>query len=184
LALGIFATNTGGYAFTFWLPTAVRGVSGASTHEVLWSSGLVYACGLIAVFLSGQSSDRTGDRKWHCVAGQLCGALFLSLSTIPGQPFWLVMTWLCATGLAANFWPSPFWALPTLTLGAAAAAVSIGFINMCANLAGFLGNHQVGWLKGHGFSDRVCLLFLAGCYLLGGVLISLVRVPSVRKVSE
>jgi ACS family tartrate transporter-like MFS transporter len=184
LALGIFATNTGGYALAFWLPTTVKGVSGASTNAVLGWSGLVYACGLLSVFISGQSSDRTGDRKWHCVLGQLSAALFLSLSTIPGQPFWLVMIWLCATGFAAHFWPSPFWALPTLTLGASAAALSIGFINMCANLAGYLGNHQVGWLKAHGFGDRVCLLFLAVCYLLGGILISFVRVPKERLKAE
>jgi ACS family tartrate transporter-like MFS transporter len=86
------------------------------------------------------------------------------------------MTWLCFTGLTAYFWPSPFWALPTVTLTASAAAVSIGFINMLANLAGFLGNHNVGWLKQHGFGDRACLLFLAACYLAGGALIAFVRV--------
>ena len=101
----------------------------------------------MSVFVSGQSSDRTGDRKWHCVAGQVATALFLAGSTIPGQPFRLVMVWLCLTGLAAYFWPSPFWALPTLTLTASAAAVSIGFINMCANLAGYVGNHVTGWLQ-------------------------------------
>ena len=183
LALGIFATNTGGYAFTFWLPTAVKGVSGGSTSEVLGWSGLIYSCGIVSVFLSGQSSDRTGDRKWHCVTGQVLTAFFLAGSTIPGQPFWLVMLWLCLTGFAGYFWPSPFWGLPTLTLTASAAAVSIGFINMCANLAGYLGNHHVGWLKTHGYGDRVCLLFLASCYLLGGVLVAFVRVPprSVRR---
>ena len=175
LALGIFATNTGGYAFAFWLPTVVKGISGGSTAETLWWSGLIYACGLVSVFLSGQSSDRTGDRKWHCVGGQVATALFLAGSTIPGQPVGLVMVWLCLTGFAAFFWPSPFWALPTVTLTASAAAVSIGFINMLANLAGYLGNHNVGWLKGHGFGDRVCLLFLAACYLLGGVLVAFVR---------
>lgn len=178
LAFGIFATNTGGYAFTFWLPTTVKNFSGGSIADVLWWSGLIYACGLVSVYLSGQSSDRTGDRKWHCVAGQIFTALFLAGSTIPGQPFWLVMIWLCLTGFAAYFWPSPFWALPTLTLTSSAAAVSIGFINMCANLAGYLGNHNVGWLKAHGFGDHVCLLFLAACYLLGGVLVSFVRVPA------
>jgi len=105
-------------------------------------------------------------------------ALFLAGSTIPGQPVWLVLLWLCLTGFAGFFWPSPFWALPTVTLTASAAAVSIGFINMLANLAGYLGNYQVGWLKGHGFSDAVCLLFLAGCYLLGGLFVSFVRVPA------
>ena len=176
LALGIFAANTGGYAFAFWLPTAVKGVAGGSTASVLAWSGLIYACGIVGVYLSGRSSDRTGDRKWHCVAGMIATAFFLAGSTIPGQPVWAVMTWLCLTGFVAYFWPSPFWALPTLTLTASAAAVSIGFINMFANLAGFLGNHHVGWLKEHGFGDRACLLFLAACYLLGGAIIAFIRV--------
>ncbi|KAB2668018.1 MAG: MFS transporter [Verrucomicrobia bacterium] len=180
LSLGIFATNTGGYAFAFWLPTAVKGLSGGSTSSVLWWSGLIYGLGIGGVFLSGQSSDRTGDRKWHCVAGQVATAFFLAGSTLPGQPVGLVMAWLCLAGFTAFFWPSPFWALPSLTLGASAAAVSIGLINMFANLAGYLGNHQVGWLKTHGFDDRACLLFLAGCYLLGAVLVSFVRVRAIR----
>jgi ACS family tartrate transporter-like MFS transporter len=142
---------------------------------VLAWSGLIYACGIIGVYLSGQSSDRTGDRKWHCVAGQTAAALFLAGSTIPGQPMWLVIIWLCFTGFFANFWPPPFWALPTLTLTASAAAVSIGFINMSANLAGYFGNHNVGWLKAHGFADRACLLFLASCYLLGGAFVACLR---------
>jgi ACS family tartrate transporter-like MFS transporter len=175
LALGIFATNTGGYAFGFWLPTAVKNISGSSTSNTLWLSGLIYACGIVSVFLSGQSSDRTGDRKWHCVAGQVFTALFLAASTIPGQPIWLVMAWLCLTGFAAYSWPSPFWALPTVTLTASVAAISIGFINMLANLAGYFGNYSVGWLKDHDFSDRSCLLFLAGCYLIGGLLVAWVR---------
>ncbi len=180
LAFGIFATNTGGLALAFWLPTTVKNLSGGSNSEALLYSGLFYLCGLVGVFASGQSSDRTGDRKWHCVAGQVVTSLMLVGSAIPGQPFWLVMSWLCLTGLAAFFWPSPFWALPTLTLTASAAAVSIGLINMFANLAGYLGNHHIGWLKSHGFGDAACLLFLAACYLIGGMIIALVRVPPSR----
>lgn len=176
LALGIFATNTGGYALTFWLPTTVKNLSGGSDKAALLYSGLFYACGLISVFLSGQSSDRSGDRKWHCVGGQVATALLLAGSAMPGQSFPVVMTWLCLTGLAAYFWPSPFWALPTLTLTASAAAVSIGFINMCANLAGYLGNHVNGWLRTNNASESTCLLFLAACYFLGGVFVSFVSV--------
>jgi ACS family tartrate transporter-like MFS transporter len=182
LALGIFATNTGGYALGFWLPTAVKNLSGNSDRASLFYSGLFYTFGLLGVFVSGQSSDRTGERKWHCVGGQIATALLLAGSVIPGQPFLAVMTWLCATGVAAYFWPSPFWALPTLTLTASAAAVSIGFINMCANLAGYLGNHFNGWLHHHGASERTCLFFLAVCYLAGGVLVSLVNVQPRRDV--
>ena len=176
LALGIFATNTGGYALTFWLPTTVKNLSGGSDKAALLYSGLFYACGLISVFLSGQSSDRSGDRKWHCVGGQVATALLLAGSAMPGQSFPVVMTWLCLTGLAAYFWPSPFWALPTLTLTASAAAVSIGFINMCANLAGYLGNYVNGWLRTNNASESTCLFFLAACYFLGGVFVSFVSV--------
>jgi len=186
LALGIFAANTGGYAIAFWLPTTIKSLSGGSDRSALIYSCLFFLCGLVSVIVSGQSSDRSGDRKWHCVAGQVATALFLAGSTIPGQPFPVVMAWLCLTGFAAYFWPSPFWALPTLTLTASAAAVAIGLINMCANLAGYLGNHVTGWMKTHGAGDTAVLLFLASSYLLGAVIISLVKLnrPSVPAVNE
>lgn len=177
LALGIFATNTGGYALSFWVPSMVKSLSGGTDRATLFYSGLFYACGLVGVYLSGQSADRTGERKWHCVFGQAATALFLAGSAITGQPFVVVMVWLCLTGFTAYFWPAPFWALPTLTLTAASAAVAIGFINMAANLAGWLGNYQMGWLRSHGYSESACLLFLAACYLLGAGLVSLVSIP-------
>ena len=90
LALGIFATNTGG-----------------STSEALLYSGLYYGCGLAGVFLSGQSSDRTGDRKWHASRARTDGAVPHRGDS--GQPFWLVMGWL-ATGLPPIL-ALPFWAL-------------------------------------------------------------------------
>jgi ACS family tartrate transporter-like MFS transporter len=177
LALGILATNIGGYALIFWLPTTVQNLSGGSASSAAAWTTLPYTLGLFSVFWSGRSSDRTGDRKWHCVAGQTLTAVCLGLSAIPGQPFALVMFWLCLTGLAAFFWSSPFWVLATLTLTQSAAAVAIGFINMCANLAGFIGSPIVGRLRDHGFSAQNCLLLLASCYLLGAVFVALVHVP-------
>ncbi|MCX6596615.1 MAG: MFS transporter [Acidobacteria bacterium] len=176
LALGIFATNLGGYALTFWLPTTVKSISGGSDRSTLLISGLFYLCGLVGVIVSGYSSDRTGDRKWHCIAGQVLAGCLLAASTIPGQPVWLVIAWLLLTGLVAQSWPPPFWALPTATLTASAAAASIGFINMFANLAGYLGNHVFGWMRGRGMSDLQGLMLLASCYLLGGLIVSQVRV--------
>ena len=180
LALGIFATNTGGYAMVYWLPTTVRNLSGGSDASALAYTALFYCAGLVGVFIAGQSSDRTGERKWHCVIAQFLTAFFLAGSTLPSQPFAVVMTWLYFTGLVAYAWPPPFWSLPTTTLTASAAAVAIGVINMAANLAGYLGNYTTGWLRGHGFGERHCLLFLAACYALGGILISLMRVPRVQ----
>jgi len=176
LALGIFATNTGGYALAFWLPTTVKSLSGGSDRSTLLYSGLFYLCGVVGVLYSGYSSDRSGDRKWHCITGQVLSGLLLAASTIPGQPFALIMVWLFLTGLVVTSWSPPFWALPTITLSASAAAASIGFINSFANLAGYLGNHLFGFLRSRGMSDSRGLLLLAGCYLVGAAIISQVRV--------
>lgn len=92
LALGIFVTNTGGYALSFWLPTTVKSLSGGSDNASLLFSGLFYLFGVVGVLYAGFSSDRTGDRKWHCIAGQSATGFFLAASAMPGQPFWLVMT--------------------------------------------------------------------------------------------
>jgi ACS family tartrate transporter-like MFS transporter len=176
LALGIFAANTGGYALTFWLPTTIKNLSGGSDTSTLLYSGVYYLCGLAGVLYSGFLADRTGNRKWTCIAGMWSTGLFLAGSAFPGQPFPLVMSWLLLTGLVAMSWPPPFWALPSATLTSSAAAASIGFINICANLAGYFGNHLIGWIKVQGASDRDCLFFLAAWYILGGVIVSLVRV--------
>jgi len=183
LSLGILATNTGGYAMGFWLPTfidnmlkpaiAEAGDNLSKPTDALFYLGLFYFSGIVGVFVSGQSSDRTGERKWHCIAGQVGTGVFLALaSQIPGQSFAMVMVWLCLMGFCAYFWPPPFWVLPTMSMSASAAAVSIGFINICANIAGLIGSTAVGEMKAVGYSDANCMLFGACCYAGGGVIIA------------
>jgi ACS family tartrate transporter-like MFS transporter len=186
LALGIVAANTGGYALGFWIKDAFlvlltekRGAV-AAEGALTWIA-LFYACGLAGVWLSGQSSDRTGDRKWHCVAGQLLTAVCLAISLLPGQPWGWIFAWLCLTGFFAYFWPPPFWVLPTQVLSASAAAVAIGFINICANVAGIIGPPVVGWMKDASFGVRSCLLFSVACYAAGAVILAWLRVPAEAK---
>lgn len=191
LALGILATNMGGLGFTFWLPSVVKGFLGktdlrADDTEVLLWTGCVSLCGLAAVVFSGWASDRTGKWKWHCVAGQVGTGLFLALSAIPGQSWALVFTWLCLAGLFANSWYSPYWVLPTLALTSSAAAVSIGVINMCANIPGFASNTIMGYMGKAGMSDSARLLFLAGGFIVGGIFVGLIRVhkPDSAEVTD
>jgi ACS family tartrate transporter-like MFS transporter len=175
LVIGVMVGNSGGYALSFWLPTTVKNLSGGSDQMTLFYSGLFYSCGIISVLVSGQSADRTGDRKWHAVGGMISTGVFLACSVIPGQSFGAQMTWLCLTALGAFFWISPFWTLPSLTLSASAAAVATGLINMGANLAGYLGNHITGWLRAEGYGETACLLFLSTCFITGGTIISFLR---------
>ncbi|HYH64103.1 MAG TPA: MFS transporter [Urbifossiella sp.] len=181
LALGIFFTNLGGYAFVFWLPTAVKGLlaglgQDAADADVLAWTSVVYLCGLAGVVTSGRISDRTGSRKWPTVVGQVGAGLFLALSCVPGQPWAAVFAWLCLAGFFAHFWYTPFWVLPTLSLTASAAAVAIGFINMWANLAGAVGSPAVGVLRDAGLGDRGCLLILAATFAAGAAFVAAVPV--------
>ena len=189
LALGICATNIGGYAAAFWLPTAVKSLllatgKPADPTDVLNWLGFAYLFGLAGVWVSGRSSDRTGDRKWHCVAGQVTAGACLAASLVPGQPWGAVFAWLCAFEFFAFFWPPPFWVLPTLTLSASEAAVAIGIINICANVAGLLGSPVIGEMKDRGFGDRACMLVLAGGYFTGGLIVATLRVPGKARADD
>ncbi len=188
LALAIFATNTGGITLSFWLPTAVKNILAdlgrdASTTSVLIWVGVVYVFGVAGVWLSGRSSDWFQERKWHVAAGMSLTGVFLALSLLPGLPWPALFALLCAMGFFAVSWASPFWSLPALVLPPAVAAASTGFINMWANASGGLGNTIVGQMKEHGFSDVQFLLFLAACYVIGGGIIALLRVPKSRPAS-
>jgi ACS family tartrate transporter-like MFS transporter len=189
LALGILATNTGGYALGFWIKDAFRTLlvetrGPDAAEEALSWIGLYYICGTAGIWVAGQSSDRAGERKWHCVAGQLLTACFLAASLIPGQSWGGVFFWLSLTGFFASFWPPPFWVLPTQTLSASAAAVAIGFINICANVSGIIGPPTVGWMKDAHMDVRSCLLFSVAGYAAGAVLIAMLRVPRLQPLQE
>ena len=175
LALGIFATNTGGYALTFWMPTTVKNISGGSDRLralvqrpvlPLRSRGrplLRLRCGSHRQPQMDLHRRPMGHR--NVPRDERNSRSVVSHDHDLADP----------DGSDGALWPPPFWALPTLTLTHAAAAASIGFINIFANLAGYFGNHLIGWIKDRGASDSTCLFFLAGWYLLGGVIISLVQ---------
>ena len=182
LAAVIFVTNLGSIGLIFWLPTLVKGLlahTGQATDDtrvLLWTMP-VFLCGMAAVVLSGWSSDRTGDRKWHCFAGQLGAGLFIALSAIPDQQWAIVFVWLCVAGFWAYFWMTPYWVLPTTVMTSSVSAVAIGTINICANVAGLVGQAAFGEMRDAGLTNGWSLLVIAGCYAGGGVVVAFLRLP-------
>ena len=85
-----------------------------------------------------QMALRGGDGRRGCLLGGQRDS---------GHPWAWVFACLCLTGFFSYFWPSPFWVLPTLALSSSEAAVAIGFINICANIAGLIGSPVVGQLQ-------------------------------------
>jgi MFS family permease len=178
LALALFSANLNSYTFVFWLPTVIKNASGLSVTASTLFSGLPYAAGLFATVALSYLSDRSGRRKFYTIMPLILTAASLMLSALPGQPFWLVLLWLCLAGAGIYSGAPSFWVLPTLTLQATAAAASIGMINAIANLSGYVAPSIVGDLLDHGFSHSQIVPFLACCPLIAAGLIAALRMPA------
>ncbi|HZT31573.1 MAG TPA: MFS transporter [Bryobacteraceae bacterium] len=176
LAVALSCANIGSYAYAFWLPTTLRRASGFSIPVATAFASLPYVAGFLSVLWSGRDSDRTRERKLHAAIPLLVAAACFTLSALPGQPFPLVLLWLCLTSAAGYMFPPPFWVLPTLVLGESAAAASIGLINAIGNLGGFVGPSVVGYLLTSNYSYTTAMIFLACGYLTAGLLLLTVRI--------
>jgi ACS family tartrate transporter-like MFS transporter len=163
------------YGYIFWLPTTIKQHSELSTVQSTLLATIPFVLAALAVRPSARSSDRRNERKWHAAIPLLLAAVSFAMITIPGQPFTLVMLWLCITGLTLWAWSSPFWVLPTLALGDSAAAASIGLINSIGNFGGFVGPSIVGSIMASGHSYSVAVGFLSICFLGAAGLILTVR---------
>ncbi len=175
LALACAFANLSMFAYLLWLPTTIRNASGLSVTLSTICSALPFALAMLTIPLAGWSSDRTGKRKLHTIVPLILAACLFVLSAVPGLPFPLVLTLLCLTGAAAFSWGVSFWVIPSLILGEAAAAASVGFINMINSVGSFLGPSVVGYLLTMGFSHRDAVFFLSSCFLISAALVAAVR---------
>jgi ACS family tartrate transporter-like MFS transporter len=175
LGSALFFVVVGGYGFLFWLPTTIKRASGMSNiNSTLWSA-LPFAASLLTIRLSGRSSDRTKERRFHTSIPMILTGVFFALSALPNQSFPAVMLWLCLTGATAYAWAPSFWALPTLLLGESAAAASVGFINAIGNFGGFMGPSIVGYLLAKNYSQWVVSALISTSFLVAGILILFIR---------
>jgi ACS family tartrate transporter-like MFS transporter len=180
LALSICLANTGSYVFLFWLPTTIHKASGLSPVLSALYSALPYAVAVGFVLWSGRFSDRTDKPKLQASVLMALVALFLMLSVIPGQPFPLVMIWLCLTAGMILAWPPPYWVLPTMILGESAGAASIGLINMMAGMGGLIGPAIAGYLLAAGYSTQTMTAIMSTFVLIGAIAIQAVKTKSKR----
>jgi MFS transporter, ACS family, tartrate transporter len=167
---GAVATN---YGTAFWLPQIVRefGLSNVATGFV---SAIPYIVGTIGMVLWGRRSDQKLERKWHAAFPFLIAAIGIAGSTLLDDPV-LKMAAL-SLGAFGVFAVLPvFWTFPTAFLSGAAAAAGIAAINSIGNLAGFFGPFVMGWLKDLTGSFATGLWAIAGCAVMGMVLVLLLK---------
>lgn len=135
-----FCMNVTSYGLSMFMPSIIKSQSGLSATGASVVAGLPYVAGLIGMLVNGWHSDRTGERIGHVAIPLLClsGALFLAgIFNHHGWVAVLIMILGVGTFMYAHL--PAFWPIPSVFLGAAAAASAIGFINMIGNVGGFVG---------------------------------------------
>src|SRR6185312_14854299 len=176
LVLAYFGIVTTSYGFSLWMPTVVKGLTGLSNFQVSLVAILPYLAGGIWTALSGWSSDRTGERRFHTMAPMLAAAVGLVLGVVTRAPVAGLIALMLVGGGIYGFMPS-FWAMPRWFTSGAAGAAAIGLINSTGCLGGFVGPYLVGRLKAGPGDFGPGLEALAATAAFAAVMVFLVRAP-------
>jgi MFS family permease len=178
-ALVYFALNAASYGVAFFLPTIIKGF-GVSDSQTGLLAALPFVFGAIGMVLLGRHSDRTMERKGHVAAALVMAAAGIGLAGLVSNPV-IVMALLCFAQIGVSAVPPMFWPLPASFLTGSSAAAGIAAINSLGNLSGFAGPYAMGYLKDLTGNFTAGLLFLAGCALMGAIVVLLLRIDARRE---
>lgn len=167
-----FGLNFSSYGLSMFLPKIIKAQAGTSSQVASFLASLPYAMAFLGMLINGRHSDRTGERVWHVAVPLALLSLAIWLAAaLDGVPVLPVLVMIFGVG---TFWYAhlpAFWPIPTMYLGATAAASAIGFINMIGNLGGFFGPKVVGDLAVDKASFAQALRIIAIGPLLSAVII-------------
>jgi D-galactonate transporter len=172
LALAYFSIILPIYAISFWLPTLLKEQGVSDTLRLGWYTAIPYVAAAVCMYLAGRSSDRLGERRYHCAIPALGAALCL-LATIFADGS-VTLTLAALTLGTACLWMAytVFWAIPSQLVEGTAAAGGIALINTVGLSGGFWGPAVVGWAKASTGSMHTGLFVMAGAATLAAILIS------------
>jgi len=170
-----FTLVMGLYGVSFWLPTMIKATGVSDILSVGLLTAIPYFAATLGMLLTGRSSDRYRERRWHLAVPMLLGGLGLLLSTLSHQNTPLAMLWLTVAMAGILSGIAVFWNLPTSLLGGIGASLGIALINSMGNLAGFASPFLIGWMKDLTHSTDAGMFMLTGSLLVGAVLTLMVR---------
>ncbi|HXX44549.1 MAG TPA: MFS transporter [Candidatus Acidoferrales bacterium] len=175
LAFSYFSINIAGYGLVMWLPKMVQKFSGITTWQVSLVASIPFLCGIPAMLITGWHSDRTGERKWHAIIATLAAAAGLAISQLAGASPPVVVAGFSIAAMGIYSYYPPYWTLPTKLLSVGAAAAAYGFINMIANLGGFVGPYAIGFLTDLTGTYVAGVLLLVTSAIISGVTLACLR---------
>jgi len=165
-----FCNVFGIYCLGLWLPQMVKQM-GYDNVQTGWVVTIPYGVSMVALWLFGVSSDRTGKPVLHCALSALLAAGGFAVAAMATSDTGVVIGFsLAAAGVFAGL--ATFWSLPPIFLSGTAVAGGLALINSFGNLSGWAGPYAMGWLREQSGDFRtgmwlcvVMLLLAAGSIL-------------------
>jgi len=180
LLCGVYFLNTiVTYGIFLWLPKMLTEAAGGQQSFALSiMTTLPFAAALVAMFLIGRHSDRTGERKYHVAACAMTAAAGLVLAVVFRNNLWLMVLSFTLSQIGQRSAQGVFWAIPPIFLGGSAAAACIGLINAIGNLGGAVGPSIMGALRQATGSYSQGLLVLASVLVIETAIVIGLRLPA------
>lgn len=174
LCLIYFMWITGFWGFNFWMPTVLKSVSGWSNAAIGWVIVIPMAITLIAFILVGNSSSRTGEKRWHVAIPMFIGAFGMGMGPFVTDPF-MSLVLVCVSCIGVYVGMGVWWSYPTTFLSGPAAAGAVGLINSVGNTGGWVGPYLTGFIKDLTGSFQWAYVYLAFSLAVAGLLILTLR---------
>jgi nitrate/nitrite transporter NarK len=166
------------YGIYLWLPKMLtEAAGGRQSFGLSLVTSIPFAAALVAMFLVGRHSDRTGERKYHVAACALTAATGLVLAVIFRNNLWLMVLSFTLSQIGQRSVQGVFWAIPPIFLGGTAAAACIGLINALGNLGGYVGPSVMGALRQATGTYSRGLLVLAAALVIETAIVVSLRLP-------
>lgn len=115
----------------------------------------------IAMIVSGQHADRTGECVWHVAAPFLISAAGFAVAAFTDLPVVSLIGLVIGAAGIGGATPN-IWIFPTTLLTRTAAAAGLALINSVGSIGWFFGPTIIGWVRQSTGSFSGALLFLAG----------------------
>ena len=169
-----FMWITGFWGFGFWMPTVLKSVSGWSNAAIGWLVAIPMTLALIGFIVVGNSSSKTGEKRWHVAIPMFIGAVGLGLGPFVTDPI-MSFILVCVSAIGVYVGMGVWWTYPTSFLSGAAAAGAVGLINSVGNIGGWVGPYLIGFVKDLTGSYQWGYIYLAFSLTVAGLTILTLR---------